>query len=241
MALLDHFSPPLKNVRFWQSFHTVWANSIASSLNTQLPPRYLASPTVHFGIEIDVATLDHDPARPTDARETPEWAVPPVETIPLTLVTDVVQVDVHDTREGPELVGALELVSPANKDRPSSRSAFVSKCQALLQQGVGVVLVDIVTQRRANLHEELLVHLGHMDSPTWSAPLYSTAYRPVNRDGMPALDIWREELFLGKPLPIMQLWLRDSFCLRVDLQETYLHACREQRIEAADAMTPEKL
>ena len=32
----------------------------------------------------------------------------------------------------PQLAGAVELVSPANKDRPASREAFVSKCAAYL-------------------------------------------------------------------------------------------------------------
>lgn len=234
MPLFDHFSPPLKTVRFWHSFHSVWANAIASSLNEQLPPRYLASPNVHFGIEIDVATLDQDPRAKVASEASNNWTVPvPVQTIPLTLVTNVIQVDVFDTREGPEIVGAIELVSPANKDRPASRAAFVSKCQALLQQGVGLVLVDIVTERRANLHEELLVHLGNLDAAAWDATLYATAYRPIERSGSPVLDIWREQLDVGRPLPIIPLWLRESICLRVDLEETYRAACREQRIDDA--------
>lgn len=229
MPLFDHFSPPLSATRFWQSFHSVWANAIASELNKQLPPRYLASPTVHFGIEVDVATLDQTPEHPPVSFAT--WtAPPPVQSIPLTLSTDVVQVDIHDTREGPVVVGAIELVSPANKDRPASRAAFVSKCQSLLQDGVGLVIVDIVTERHANMHEELLVHLGHLDSPTWNAGLYTSSYRPVERMGVPSLDIWREELFVGKPLPNIPLWLRDSILLRVDLDESYRFACREQRM-----------
>ena len=232
MPLYDHFSPPFKAKRFWQSFHSVWANAIASSLNRQLPPRYLASPTVHFGIEIDVATRDQDPGGIKADFPEPRWTSPePRQTIPLTLVTDIVQVDILDTREGPQVVGAIELVSPANKDRPAPRAAFVSKCQALLQSGVGLLLVDIVTERRANLHEELLVHLGHLDSITWDTPLYASAYRPIERDEAGALDIWREQLELGKPLPIMPLWLRESICLRVDLDETYQFACRERRID----------
>ena len=100
MPLLDHFSPPLKTVRFWHSFHSVWANMIASSLNKQLPPRYLASPNVHFGIEIDVATLDQTPTKNAPEASNRDWEAPaPMLTIPLTLVTDVVQIDVLDTRE----------------------------------------------------------------------------------------------------------------------------------------------
>jgi hypothetical protein len=35
-------------------------------------------------------------------------------------------------------VAAIEIVSPANKDRPEHRRKFVAKCAALLQQGVSV-------------------------------------------------------------------------------------------------------
>jgi len=31
----------------------------------------------------------------------------------------------------------------------------------------------------------------------------------------------------------MPLWLREAICLRVDLDDTYRHACHEQRIDDA--------
>jgi hypothetical protein len=52
---------------------------------------------------------------------------------------------VYDQRRGRHLVAAVEIVSPANKDRPENRRAFVTKGAALLQQGVCVSLVDLVT------------------------------------------------------------------------------------------------
>ena len=56
----------------------------------------------------------------------------------------------------PRLVAAIELISPANKDRPEHRSQFTSKCAALLRQGVSLVLVDVVTARNVNLYADLL-------------------------------------------------------------------------------------
>src|SRR5262249_21817202 len=58
---------------------------------------------------------------------------------------------------GRHLVAAVEIVSPANKDRRENRRAFVTKCAALLQQGVCVSLVDLVTTRHFNLYCDLLV------------------------------------------------------------------------------------
>src|SRR6059058_4764091 len=42
----------------------------------------------------------------------------------------------------------IEIVSPANKDRPEHRNVFVGKCAALLQKGVAVGIVDLVTVKR---------------------------------------------------------------------------------------------
>jgi hypothetical protein len=57
------------------------------------------------------------------------------------VLTDLVEVQVFSDSEGPTPVGAIELVSPSNKDRPAERDAFVSKCASYLQQGVGLVIV----------------------------------------------------------------------------------------------------
>ena len=47
---------------------------------------------------------------------------------------DEYEVRVYDVERGRRLVAAVEIVSPANKDRPESRAQFVAKCAALLRQ-----------------------------------------------------------------------------------------------------------
>ena len=42
------------------------------------------------------------------------------------------EVRIYDAERGRHLVAAIEIVSPANKDRPEHRDAFVGKCAALL-------------------------------------------------------------------------------------------------------------
>jgi hypothetical protein len=46
------------------------------------------------------------------------------------------EVLIYDQTRARQLVAAIEIVSPANKDRPENRRAFVTNCAALLQQGV---------------------------------------------------------------------------------------------------------
>lgn len=62
----------------------------------------------------------------------------------------------YDREARRRLVAAVEFVGPVNKDRPDTRGQFVAKCAALLRQRVSVVIVNVVTERRANLYAELL-------------------------------------------------------------------------------------
>ncbi len=224
MPLLDHFRPPLSSRRHWHSSHHAWAATIAFDLNARMPEGYFAEPNVQFGIEIDVAAFE-EPA-PIGAASGPAWTPPsPSLTIPFSIVTDSVEVLVYEAIGGPVLAGAIELVSPANKDRPAHREAFVSKCETYLNGGLGVVVVDVVTERGGNLHGELLARLLAADE-AMNGDLYTSAYRPT-----PAgLDIWREPLALGGPLPIMPLWLKGGPCLPVDLEATYGRTRRELRM-----------
>jgi hypothetical protein len=224
MPLLDHFRPPLSIRRHWHAFHNAWATSIACDLNSRLPEGYFAEPNVQFGIEIDVAAFEE--AGSPAIGSTAIWTPPsPSLTIPFSIVTDSVEVLVFESVAGPVLAGAIELVSPANKDRPAHREAFVSKCETYLNGGVGLVLVDIVTVRGGNLHGELLTRLLASDQ-AMNGDLCASAYRPA-----PAgLEIWREPLALGRTLPVLPLWLKGGPCLPVDLEATYERTRRELRM-----------
>ncbi|MEQ9356940.1 DUF4058 family protein [Coleofasciculus chthonoplastes] len=244
MGLLDHFHPPLSNRRHWHAFHNAWATYIASDLNRQLPEGYFAEPNVQFGIEIDVAAFEEISLLtsrvseniiqlPTASQQ--EWIPsPPTQTAPFSPTTEAVEVSIFNSEAGPTLMAAIELVSPGNKDRPANRNTFIAKCQTYLQQGIGLVIVDVVTGRNANLHEELLHQLAVRIMPL-NTQLYAAAYRVVERQGQPSLDIWQETLAVASPLPVMPLWLRGELCLPVDLNSTYLRTCREQRIEVDTA------
>ena len=243
MTLRDHFHPPLARRRHWHSFHNAWATAIAASLNTSLPDDYFAEPNVQFGIEIDVAALHEEfGTSPSDSKNgsgtpilagpTPVGSVPPApaQTLPFQPNTDTVEVTIYNTDAGPQLVGAIELVSPANKDRAAHRDAFISKCETYLRQGVGLVVIDIVTNRRVNLHNQLLAHLVDGQEEL-VADLYAVSYRTVQRDNQPHLDIWPESLVLDNSLPeSIPLWLRGEIYCPLELNSTYQRTCNELRI-----------
>ena len=125
--------------------------------------------------------------------------------------------------DSPPLVAAIELVSPGNKDRAAHRSAFAVKCANYLQQGVGLVVVDVVTNRSANLHGELLELLGISPATRTDAPpnLYAAAYRTTGPAEASRLQSWREDVALAAPLPKMPLWITEELCVPVDLDAAY--------------------
>ena len=98
-SLLDHFHPPLRGRRHWHSFHQGWAVSLSADLNARLPPRYFAEPNVQYNIEIDVAAFEEQDD--TGGGFTTDWSPPePTMTLPLVLVTDVVEILVYNGEGG---------------------------------------------------------------------------------------------------------------------------------------------
>jgi len=233
VALQDHFHPPLSVHRHWHAFHNAWATYIAADLNHRLPEGYFAEPNVQFGIEIDVATFEEselEDEKNFQPAKTCHWQPPaPTQSIPFQPVSEAVGITIFNQEQGTTLAGAIELVSPANKDRAASRSAFISKCEVYLQQQIGLIVIDVVTTRTANLHHALLKTRLQSEAP--SDALYTAAYLVLEQGGTPYLDVWYQTLAIGHPLPTMPLWLPGSICLPVDLAASYELTCREQRIK----------
>jgi hypothetical protein len=129
-------------------------------------------------------------------------------------------------------VGAIELVSPGNKDRAEERLAFATRCANYLYQGVSVVLIDVVTRRRANLHNEIIRLM--QASPELELPaeveLYAVSYRPVLRQERPEIDLWTEVCQVGAPLPTMPLRLTADLFVPVEFEVSYREACRRRRL-----------
>lgn len=241
MPLLDHFRPPLSERRPWESFHATWCGSIADHLNEALlPPGFLALEQVSPGpaIEIDVATVQEPPSpgRGVVATQprTPWLPSAPPLTLPLAFPTRHA-VEVHSTEGARSLVAAIDLVSPGNKDRASKRRQFAGKCANYLARSVGLVMVDAVTTRPANLHNDLIELLALWDDfliPP-AVELYAAAYRPLNAPEGGQVQARPFALALGQVLPTVPLSLSADCCLALDLEVSYLDACQRRRLEEA--------
>jgi len=245
MPLRDHFRDETHSASSWQGFHGGWPMVIVQHLFRLLPEGYLAEPRVQLGsfFEIDIGTFDIDegveqaydmnfngqdgtattllsPPRPT-------WSVE-------TEFDDEYEYEVriYDVKKRKELVAAIELVSPANKDRPKHRQAFISKCIALLHKGVCVSMIDLVTTRQFNLYSELFEQLDCKDPNMGEVPVptYAATCRRILDRRKSRFDNWYYPMEVGQPLPTIPLWLNDEQVVQFDLEPSYEETCRVLRV-----------
>ena len=242
MPLLDHFHPPVSERRSWEGFHGLWAAALVEKLNRDvLAEEYFADMQVHVGsqVEVDIATLEESGATADNGRTTAAlatrastWAPPATNLVFPAVFPDSIEVQVFATATGATLVAAIELVSPGNKDRPETRRAFAAKCVSYLTSGIGLIVVDIVTNRQANLHNEVTGLFG-VGEPFLLAPAattYAVAYRPSRQSTGDQIEVWPRLLALGEPLPELPLALRNAGVVPVDLETTYSEARERSRL-----------
>jgi hypothetical protein len=218
--------------------------AMVQRLSPLLPPDYTAEPRVHLGsyYEIDVCAYEDEERKPTpfSARRnghglaTATLAPPqPTFTADADLAEQYAyEVLVYDQSRGRVLVAAVEIVSPANKDRPENRRAFITKCAALLQQGVCVSMVDVVTTRNFNLYTELLALINRPDPAFAASPsaVYAVTCRYRKIDRAFRLESWAFPLAIGRPLPNLPIWLSDELNVSLELEASYEETCRVLRI-----------
>ena len=236
MPLLDHFRPPISHEMQWNSFHSAWASFIANSLNDVVPAEFRVHESLKLGggIEIDVATVQSPPGSNWALTSRHSlWQPTPAVSVPATF-PDRFEVLVFRQFGGRQLVAAIELISPGNKDSDEAREAFVMKVASYLHEGISVLIVDVVTERRANLHDEI-IRIMRLPEELRLPPepsLYAASYRPVLREGRAEIDIWVNPFAVGNPLPTMPLRLIADFFVPVELEATYMETCRRRRLIA---------
>jgi hypothetical protein len=241
LPLLDHFHPPLAPRRHWESFHVNWAGAIADALNDSLLPEgYFAEEHAQLGpwVEIDVATFTDSQLSGRQAGGTATlppraWAPPAPALVVPAAFPDSFEVLVFEDKGGTRLVAAIELVSPGNKDRAGHRQAFAVKCASYLCRGISLIVIDIVTGRNCNLHNEIMQILGHGSGCSLppAITLYAVAYRPIVRNQQEQIEMWPSPLEIGQVLPVLPLALNAEQCLPIDLDATYTIACQRRRLE----------
>jgi hypothetical protein len=240
MPLRDHFRPPVSKNSTWEGFHGMWPAIIVQQLRKLLPPGYVAEPRVHLGtlMEIGVGALEsNETTQPGMSSRngnvgvtTNAWTTAPVVAADTDPPDEYeYEVRIFDLERERQLVAAIELVSPANKDRQESRDTFVAKCAGLLRKGVAVSIVDLVTIRRFNLYAQLMEFVGHPDGTMSkdSPSIYAASCRWITTGTQARLEAWSHTLAVGQALPTLPLWLRKDMVVPLDLELSYEQACHD--------------
>ncbi len=243
MPLRDHFRAPIAEIADWESFHAQWPAVIVQDLKKVLPKGFVAAPRTHSAsrIEADVAAYEKlespFPATKPESNggvATAVWAPGEPTLVVETSFPDVdeYEIRIFNDRRSRRLVAAIEIVSPANKDRPEHRRMFVAKCSALLSQGVAVTIVDLVTVRNNNLYAELVEFIGENDPNIRTVPfaVYAASCRWRTTNDKTILESWYHPLNLGSPLPTLPVWLTDTQAIPLALEDSYERTCEDLSI-----------
>ena len=213
----------------WDGFHTYWITEIARRLRATLPPPFRAiigtSPLVAIGGEVrhpDVAVANgtSESAAPTATTA----RAPDAEVAVATLEVDTtLQIE----RNG-RLVSVVELISPRNKDRPSSRDQYAGRYLGYLRGGVHLLIVDVHRRPLGFSFPQLIAAtLGERlpAPPAPSAVVYGVGGAAATGGRM--LSVWAEPLTVGEPLPTMTLPLTPDHDVPVDLAGSYNQAAAD--------------
>lgn len=240
MPLLDHFHGPQPRRPQWKAVTGMWVPNVVRWLNRKLPAgQFIAYPTTHLGTEVEADVVEFDlrangpgaNGDETGGVATLTDAPPVVATIPAVFPDDI-EVWVGTSYDPADLCGVIEFVSEANKKEADEREAFVNKCAAYLQRGIGVVVIDAVTNRLANLHNLLMRRIGGAAPPLLDGPpaVYAASYRPVRRHQQNLIDVWPYPMAVGAALPPTPFGLRRGPTVVLPLEETYTEALRDLNI-----------
>ena len=236
MPLRDHFRPPVLQMASWEGLHAMWPAYMVGQLRKSLPPGFTAEPRVHLGtlVELDAGAFEAEESpspAPSGSGTATAWAPARPSLDVGTTIPDEYEYEVriHDMTRGRVLVAAIEIVSPANKDRPENRDAFVAKCASLFQKGVAVSIIDLVTPRHFNLYGEMLARIGHADPALGDPPppVYAASCRWVKKGKRTRLQTWYQTLAVGEPLPTLPLWLTEDLAVPLRLEDSYEQACND--------------
>jgi hypothetical protein len=219
-------------VQGWDGVHLLWISELLRHIKPRLPAGYRA----YVGSAPLIALSEPEGKADLSVRQFPQTPPPnggPSEASPKTEEEPDVEVAVATldptrslfiSREG-WLVAAVELISPRNKDRPSSRTHYLSRYASYLMGGVHLLLVDVHPRPYGFSFADELARDFQIDQPRLPTPM-AVSYRVGEEapDGGRFLALWRRPLTVESALPTVPVALTVSDSVKVDLEETYMHA-----------------
>jgi hypothetical protein len=129
-----------------------------------------------------------------------------------------------------QLIAALEVVSPRNKDRLDSEARYTRRYLGYLRQGVHLMLIDVFSQPPGFSFADAIsadLGLGEPATPAPSAVSYRMGGVIPREEAMGTqVAVWCRQLKVGQPLPELPLALDEDRAVVIDLERTYHEAAR---------------
>ncbi len=224
--------------RGWDGVHLLWLAQLLDWVQPRLPPGFRA----YVG-SVPALTLEAGDGKPdvtVRGWRGPTAAAPggPVSSGAAALAPDretvaaftldaqrALHVDWHG-----QLIAAIELVSPRNKDRLDAKARYTRRYLGYLRQGVHLMLIDVFPQPSGfSFADAISADLGLGEPAT--PPPFATSYRigapvPSGETMGTQVGVWCRGLASGRPLPELPLALDEDRAVVIDLEATYQEAAR---------------
>jgi hypothetical protein len=217
-----------KDERGWDGVHLLWLAQLLDWVQPRVPPGFRA----YVG-SLPALTLEGNKGRPTDSPSARLETIAPDRTAVARFTLDL-QRALHVDWHG-QLVAAVEIVSPRNKDRLDAKERYARRYVSYLRQNVHLMLIDVFARPAGfSFADEIASALG-LDEPPTPAP-HAVSYRvggpvPIDEQMGTTLDVWRRSLVVGQPLPQLPLALDGEQAVTIDLDVTYGEAARRVYLE----------
>lgn len=223
-----------KDERGWDGFHLLWLAQMLDWVQPRLPAGFRAYVGSVPALTLEAANGKPDVTvrgwRPPSGDATPggSAALAPDHEAVATFTLDpqrALHVDWHG-----QLIAAIEIVSPRNKDRLDAKERYARRYLGYLRQGVHLMLVDVFSQPAGfSFADAVSADLGLGEPAT--APPHAISYRvdgplPREEEMGTQIALWRRPLGVGQPLPELPLALDGERAVVIDLETTYREAAR---------------
>ena len=226
--------------RGWDSVHPFWLAYLVEWIKPRLPEGYRAflggvpALTVATGNGKPNVSVRQMEPRPVVEAVASETAVlePDLEASVIVRLDphQAVHIDFHG-----QLIAAIEVVSPRNKDCAAAKETYTNRYLGYLQLGVHLLLVDVLPRPRGFSFSDAVTSGLGLDLPPLPPP-FAAAYRvgevvPVGDDMGSLVGLWRRPLQVGQPLPTLPLPLSVHRAVPIDLEETYTRAAKQAYLD----------
>jgi hypothetical protein len=226
--------------RGWDCVHPLWLTYLLEYVQERLPEGYKAflgsvpSLSVDSGNgKPDVSVRQWGPQPPVETAATDTDGLKPDLEVSVVIRLDpqrAVHIDFHG-----QLIAAIEIISPRNKDRADAKETYTNRYLGYLRLGVHLMLVDVLPRPKSFSFSDAITSSLGMDLPPLPPP-FAVTYRvgevvPVGDDMGSLVGLWRRPLRVGQLLPTLPLPLSVHRDVPIDLEESYQRAAKRAYLE----------